>query len=272
MKKKIGIIGCGNMGEAILAQSAKAGRARNFIIFEKDKLKEAFICKMYHVKTAIDITDLLYKSDIIIIAVKPQDIDVVLDNIRKGFEICKKRKILIISIVAGIETKYIEKKISGHIKVIRAMPNLPARIGEGITALTKGRYATDRDLRTSKEIFDSLGTTIEIYKEGLIDVVTALSGSGPAYIFFIINAMLTAAKGLGLDEKSANQLIYHTVIGSMNLQKENKFDAKKLISQVSSKGGTTEAAFRIFREKGLNRIIWNGIFAAHMRAKQLSRG
>lgn len=148
---KIGIIGCGNMGEAILAQSAKAGKAQNFIIFEKDKLKEAFACRIYRVKAAIDITDLLYKCEIIIIAVKPQDIDIVLDHIRKGFEICKKRKILIISIATGVKTEYIERRISGNIKVIRAMPNLPAKIGEGITALTKGRYATDKDLRVAKK-------------------------------------------------------------------------------------------------------------------------
>lgn len=267
MKKNIGVIGGGNMGEAIIAQSAKR-KARNFIIFEKDKLKEAFVCREYHIKSAIDITDLLYRADIIIIAVKPQDIDIVLDDIRTAMETSKKkRKILIISIAAGINTKYIEDKIAHKIKVIRAMPNMPGLIGEGITALTKGYYATTADMNLAEEIFKSIGTTIEIRKEGLIDVVTAVSGSGPAYIFFIVDAILTAAKGLGLDKKSARHLIYHTVIGAMNLYKQRHYDADKLISQVASKGGTTEAALKVFYERELNKIIWDAIFAAFEKAK-----
>jgi len=269
-KKTVGIIGCGNMGEAILAQSLKR-KAQNFIVLEKDKLKQAFIRRIYRVKSAIDITDLLHKSDVVIMAVKPQDMDMVLGDIRKVAEICKKRKILIISIAAGIETAYIENKISGKVKVVRAMPNMPGVIGKGITALTKGYYATDRDLRFAENIFKYLGVTMEIRKEGLINVVTALSGSGPAYIFFIINAILTAVKALQLDEKNANKLIYHTIVGAMELYKENNFDAYKLISRVASKGGTTEAALNVFKKNNLNKIVWDGIFAAFERAQELSR-
>lgn len=254
-----------------MAQSVKTKKTQNFIIFEKDRLKQAFVSREYHVKSAIDTTDLLYKCDIVIIAVKPQDIDTVLDDIRKAAGICKKRKILIISIAAGINTGYIEDRISGKVKVVRAMPNMPIVIGEGITVLTKGRYAANSDIGLAKKIFDSLGATIEMPKERLIDVVTALSGSGPAYIFFIITAMLAAAESLGLDKNSANQLIYHTVIGAMHLHKERKFNAKELISQVASKGGTTEAALNVFRDNKLDKIIWDGIFAAYRRAKELSR-
>jgi len=270
MKKKIGIIGCGNMGEAILAQSVKR-KAQNFIIFEKDKLKQALVCRIYRVKAAIDITDLLYKSDIIIIAVKPQDIDAVLGHIQKGIKICKKRKILIISIAAGVKTEYIERRIAGDIKLIRAMPNLPATIGEGITALVKGRFASNNDLKIAISIFGAFGETVVIQKEALIDVVTALSGSGPAYLFFIVSVMLAAAEGLGMDRKSANSLIYHTVIGSADLLKKEKFDAKALIGKVASKGGTTEAALKVFKERGLRSIIIDALQAAHKRAKELSK-
>lgn len=272
-KKTIGIIGCGNMGEAIIAQSAKR-KTRNFIISDKDKLKEAFVFryyKKYGVKIAGDIANLVKRSNVVIIAVKPQDIDIVIQEISKGIKSGNKRGILIISIAAGIETRYIENKIYGKIKVVRAMPNMPGVIGEGITVLTKGYYATNVDLRLAREIFGALGTTIEVRKEGLIDVVTAISGSGPAYIFFIINAILIAARGLSLDEKSANQLIYHTIVGAMNLYKKSQFNADKLIKQVASKGGTTEAALNVFKTKKLNKIIWDGIFAAHKKARQLSR-
>ncbi len=267
---KIGIIGCGNMGEAILAQSAKR-KAQNFIVFEKDKLKQAFACRIYHVKVAKNIIDLVRRSGIIIIAVKPQDIDAVLEQIHQGIELSGKRNILVISIAAGIQTEYLENKISGRVRVVRAMPNMPGAIGQGITALTRGYYATSKDLKLAEKIFKSLGATLEIRKEGLIDVVTAVSGSGPAYIFFIVNAILTAAKGLHLDKKSANQLIYHTVVGAMGLYKKNNFDTEKLISQVASKGGTTEAALKVFRDKKLEKILWDGIFAAHQKAIELSR-
>jgi pyrroline-5-carboxylate reductase len=272
MRRIIGVIGCGNMGEAILAQGTKS-KSNDFIICEKDKLKEAFVSRIYKkVKVAKDIHELVKKSDIIIVAVKPQDIDTVLEELSRGIKICKKSKILIISIAAGIKTRYIEKKISGEVKVIRVMPNMPASIGEGITALTKGKYATKKDLKVATKIFELLGKTIQIPKEGLIDAVTALSGSGPAYLFFIFSAMLTAAQGLGLKKEQANKFIYHTIIGSTKLLNRNKFDIEALISKITSKGGTTQTALKVFKERKLDRIITDAMIAAYRRAKKLSRG
>ena len=273
MKKFIGIIGCGNMGRVILERNLKVDRAKNFIIFEKDKLRQAFIIREFRscVKTATDIVDLIRKADVVIIAVKPQDIDIVLGEIQRGMIRWRKKNLLIISIAAGIETKYIEDKISGEVKVVRAMPNMPAQIGKGITALKKGRFTTSGDLKTAKNIFASLGDTFEVSKEMYIDVVTALSGSGPAYICFIFASMLAAAEAMGLDKKESNRLIYQTIIGSMDLLKEKKFDTKGLISNVASKGGTTEAALKVFKEKKLEKIIIEAIMAAYNRAKKLSR-
>lgn len=270
MRKNIGIIGCGNMGEAILSQGKK--HKVKFIVSEKDKLKEAFVSQIYKVKVAKDLIELVQKSDVIIVAVKPQDIDTVLNELSRGIQIWKKTKILIISIAAGITTEYIEKRISGKVKVIRAMPNMPASIGEGITAFAKGRFATKKDLMIACNAFEFLGKTLSIPEEGLIDVVTALSGSGPAYLFFIFSAMLAAAEGLGLKKKVANEFIYHTIIGSMELLNKNKFDAKTLISKIASKGGTTEAALKVFADRKLNDIITDAMFAAHKRARALSRG
>lgn len=268
-RKTIGVIGCGNMGEAIIAQSLKR-KEYSFAIFEKDKLKEAFASRIYRIKTAENIADLVKKSDIIIIAVKPQDMDTVLDEVRAAIEKHKKIKILFISIAAGITTKYIQNRL-GKIRIIRAMPNIPAQIGKGITALVKGRFAALKDMRTAEKIFKAVGETIIIDKEGLIDVVTALSGSGPAYLFFIFAELLAAAEGLGLDKKMANKFIYHTIIGSMDLLNKKKFDAQSLINKVASKGGTTEAALKIFVDKGLSRIISEAMLAAHKRAKELCR-
>ncbi|MFA5090148.1 MAG: pyrroline-5-carboxylate reductase [Candidatus Omnitrophota bacterium] len=267
---KIGIIGCGNMGEAVLSCALKR-RIGRFVVKEKDRLKEAFVCRTYHIKSAQGIADLVKKSDIVIIAVKPQDIGPVLAEIRRGIHLHNKQKILIISIAAGVNTKYIENMLSGRIRVIRAMPNIAATIGEGITAISRGRFATRGDLKNAKDIFDSVGETILIPQEGLLDVVTALSGSGPAYVFFIVNALLAAAEALGLGRAQANQLIYHTVIGSMHLNKKKGFDSRKLISQVASKGGTTEAALGVFQKERLHTTIYRAMRAAHKRAKELSR-
>lgn len=269
-RKTIGVIGCGNMGEAIIAQSLKR-KEYSFAIFEKDKLKEAFASRIYRIKTAENIADLVKKSDIIIIAVKPQDMDTVLDEVRAAIEKHKKIKILFISIAAGITTKYIQNRL-GKIRIIRAMPNIPAQIGKGITALVKGRFAALKDMRTAEKIFKAVGETIIIDKEGLIDVVTALSGSGPAYLFFIFNAMLAVATvGLHLNKKSAEKFISRTISGSMKLLEENKFATKGLISRVTSKGGTTEAALKVFLDRNLNKIIFDAIIAAYDRAKELSR-
>lgn len=266
----IGIIGCGNMGSAILSQSLK-DKKRNFIIAEKDKVRGAFVSKTYGISTSKDITDLVHRSDIVIIAVKPQDIDIVLNEISRAVKTGKRRKTLVISIAAGIKTEYIETKILDRVRVIRAMPNMPSAIGEGITALVKGRFATDKDLKTAEGIFKALGETIEVSKEELIDAVTAISGSGPAYMFFIFSSILAVAKTLRLDSKSANKLIYHTVIGSMDMLKKNRFDARTLISKVASKGGTTEAALKVFDEKGLGEILIDAINKAYKRSKELSR-
>lgn len=271
MKNKIGIIGCGNMGEAILARGIKHKDYR-FLVSEIDKLKEAFICQSYRVKAARSIADLVSYADMVIIAVKPQDIDVVLDEIRLALQIIEKRSILLVSIAAGIKTEYIEQRVSRKIRVIRAMPNMPALIGKGISALTKGRYANNVDLKKAEKIFQFLGETIIIDKEDLINVVTVVSGSGPAYLFFIFSAMEAVAKNLKLKKKDAQKLLYHTIDGAIELLKEKNFTAHDLIAKIASKGGTTEAAFEVFYAKHLNEIIHDALFAAYKRAKELSRG
>ncbi|PIQ88289.1 MAG: pyrroline-5-carboxylate reductase [Candidatus Omnitrophica bacterium CG11_big_fil_rev_8_21_14_0_20_42_13] len=257
--EKIGIIGFGNMGLAI---AERIKREHEVFVFDKDSQKIKNIPK---IKSALGLADLVKKVDTVILAVKPQDFEAVLAEI-KGYA----RGKLIISIAAGISTKYIEGKID-KVRVIRAMPNMPAQIGKGITALVKGRFAAPKDIKIAEKIFKAVGETVVMDKERLIDVVTALSGSGPAYLLFIFLALLAAAEGLGLDKKNANKLIYHTIIGSMDLLNKKSFDAKNLINKVASKGGTTEAALKVFIDRKLSKIICDAVVAAHKRAKQLSK-
>jgi pyrroline-5-carboxylate reductase len=269
LKGKIGLIGCGNMGEAILRQGLKS-KIGDFIIFEKNTSRQKYIFRKYKAEKAKDISDLVARCRIIIIAVKPQDIDSVLDEIaRAGLK--KERKILIVSIAAGITTKYIENKISDkNIAIVRTMPNMPAQIGRGITALSGGRFAKGKDLKIAEEIFKAVGKTI-IVQEKFMDVITALSGSGPAYLSFIFLSMRKVAERLGLTREKADVLIYHMISGATELLNKNKFDAQGLISKVASRGGTTEAALKVFKNKKLDEVIGEAIVAAFLRAKELSK-
>lgn len=257
--KTIGIIGFGNMGSSI-AQGLKSRYP--LFVFDKDKNKTK---AAQGIKALERLADLAVQADILLLAVKPQDFDGVLTELKD-----KTAGKLIISIAAGITTSYIEKQLP-QARVIRAMPNMPLVIGEGITALARGFFADDKDLRIAVEIFEVFGTTVTIEKEEFINAVTAISGSGPAYLFYFVMAILEAAKELDLDKDTANKLVYHTIAGSMNLLNKENFDAEGLIGKVASKGGTTEAALKIFDESKMNKIILNAIMAAYKRAGELSR-
>lgn len=267
MQKTIGIIGCGNMGSAILSKDAGC----KFIVYDQDKTKLSLARRKFHVKSAADIVDLIRQSQAAIIAVKPQDIDGVLDQVACAIKLFRKESILIISIAAGITTRYIENRISNKVKVIRAMPNLAATVGEGATALTKGRFASSQDFKLARKLFAGFGVEVPVQNEDLINVVTAVSGSGPAYFFFIFSAIFKAAEELGLDSKVANAILHQTVIGAMKLLDKHGFDAQALISKVASKGGTTEAALKVFGDYQLEKIIRDAVIAAYKRAGELSR-
>ncbi len=266
MKKTIGLIGCGNMGEAIF-RGCKKDKQLRLLATDKVKSRKDKFCRKYRIKSACSISDLIRLSDVVLIAVKPQDIDEVLVEIKESL----RKNVLVVSIAAGISSKYIEKTIGNKVKVIRAMPNMAAVLGESVTAIKKGIFASKIDTRLVKNIFEKVGSVIEVKRDADIDIVTALSGSGPAYFFYIVASFMAVGKERGMDQKKTNELLFKTLIGSAELLKENKFDTKKLIAKVASKGGTTEAALKVFDDNNLKTIIAKGILAAYKRAKQLSR-
>ncbi len=272
MKKNstIGIIGCGNMGSAILTRGIRH-RIGKFIVYEKDESLAAVIGADLKVDCAGNVSEVVRRAAAVIIAVKPQDFDPVLEQILEGIREHEKNGLLVISIAAGIPTSYIENKLTDGVRVIRAMPNMPVKIGEGVTSLIKGRFADENDLKLAGKIFGALGITLVVSSEELMDSVTAISGSGPAYLFYIFKAMEAAGQSLGLNRKEADALLYHTVIGAMHLLEKENFDAEGLIAKVASKGGTTEAALRVFTEKRLGGILQEAIRACHARARELSR-
>jgi len=277
-KSKIGIIGCGNMGSAIARRIASKYEV---FIFDKETVKTKNIAK---VKVTKSIFDLLNNVDVIILAIKPQDFDTVLKEI-KGYVNGK----LVISIAAGKRTRDIEK-VLGKIRVIRVMPNLPAKIGKGISCLAKGKFANKSDLNFAKKIFNFIGKTL-ILKEKMINAATAISGSGPGFLGKIISGenlkrvkkvvqaesiplMLNAGMGIGFKQDQAKVLATTTTHGTIVLLETTKLSPRNLVKQVASKGGTTEAGLKKLKGKKLKdkiKFLPDAIKAALKRAKELSR-
>lgn len=273
-KKKVGIIGFGNMGQAI----AERIKSKYFVyIFDKDKNKVANAAEM---RISDSVKDLACSVSIIILAVKPQDFEIVLDEIKDN----AKDK-LVISIAAGITCGYVEKYLGGA-KVVRAMPNMPAKIGRGMTCLCKGEYATKKDLNSSEEIFRFVGKTL-ILEEGMMDAATAISGSGPGYYFDIVESkqedykrnrrkilkefivsLRQAAEAIGFNPKEALLLAETTGEASDMLLSKTGLPAQELKKQITSKAGTTEAGLEVLHKTG---SLTEAARAALIRARELSK-
>ncbi|MDP3804352.1 MAG: pyrroline-5-carboxylate reductase [Candidatus Omnitrophota bacterium] len=269
INKKIGIIGCGNMGEAILSRLSNIlEKSTSIMVSEYDTARRDYIQNKYKIIVEIDNNAVVKYSDVIILAVKPKDFDKILKT-----EVCcgvSKSKILI-SIAAGITTKHIEGIVGKDIPVIRVMPNMPAVIGEAISSISRGTSAGDKEMDVAKEIFSVIGEVVEV-DEKLVDAVTAVSGSGPAYFFYLIEALVEASRKLGLDEETAKKLVLKTAIGSAKLLEATKEEPHLLRKKVTSKGGTTEAALKVFDDKMVKSIIRDAVKAAHKRSKELTGG
>ena len=254
----IGIIGAGNMGRAIAL-----GMNTQTLVSDKISARLRFSGKRC-VKAAKNNIDLVRRSDIVIIAVKPQHIIKVLKEIAPyvGSK-------LIISIAAGVKTALIERVLR-KAKVLRVMPNMPAIVGQGISAIACGRLAKKKDVDIAKGIFSSVGDVVRV-KESSMDAVTALSGSGPAYYFLFTDILQKAARSLGLKKDLARQLALATFIGAAASASATNISMQDFVKKVASKGGTTEAALKVFKQKGLDRIVKAALMAAHERSCTLSR-
>lgn len=273
--KKIGIIGLGNMGGAIANGLVRSGSVKRNMLFglDADLNKCRIARKRLGISIAGSIKEISSRADIILIAVKPQDIGPVLNSLAQGrvlFEEKGKGK-LIISIAAGIKTRRIEKALGGRPRVVRVMPNTPAMVGEGISAVCKGRYATAKDIKVTDEIFSSVGETVNI-GERYFDLVTAISGSGPAYFFYLKEALIEAALRLGMDKSTAKKLVSKTAFGAAKLLMVSGYGPEALRARVTSKGGTTERAMKVFERSGMKGIVEKAVIAAAKRSRELSGG
>ena len=279
-KNKLYFIGYGHMAEAIYQRLDKS-LFENIFLIEKDDDRRISIDKKKHGKTQLlkSLQGIKFcNSDIVILAVKPNQIKSICNEIN-SLIMGKKDLPVVISIAAGVTTTsikdYIIQENLSHLQnflnIYRAMPNLCASNGDSITGLF-GSSVSDitNSKNTVSEIFNSVGEILWVKKEADLNIVTAISGSGPAYIFYIMEIMINSAQELGLSEKDAKKLVAMTLIGSgkMGLNIQN---LKEQISKVSSKGGTTEAALKVFEKENLSLIFNQAIEAAHARSKEISQ-
>jgi pyrroline-5-carboxylate reductase len=269
--KKIGFIGGGNMAEAIIKGmlSSSLIKASNILASEPSKSRQTFLTSEYKIKMVKDNLDLVKKADILIVAVKPQIISEVLNGIADQVDAKK----LVISVAAGVPVSKIEGALSSgkkkKLSVVRTMPNTPAVVQEGVTAISPGKGVSKSDLKISHEIFQAVGRTVEVPEEQ-IDAVTGLSGSGPAYIFMIIEALSDAGVKMGLSRDVANELTVQTVLGSALLVRETGASPGDLKNRVTSPGGTTIAGLHALEKGSLRATLMNAVEKATLRSKELA--
>lgn len=267
IRSKIGFIGCGKMGEAIIKGLLDQGLiARDrIIVYDLRAERRRYLQRIYRVRIASGNKIVAKSSNTIILAVKPQKIDNALTDISATVT----NTSLVISIAAGVKLKRLKAKLK-NCNIIRAMPNTPALTGCGITAIASSKTASKANFNTVKAIFLSVGSVIEVSEE-LMDIVTAISGSGPAYFFLLIDAMIKAAISSGLTREQAEKLVLNTALGSSVLALKSQKNIQELIKMVASKGGTTEAALKVFNKRKFQQTVKEAVKAAAKRSKELAR-
>ena len=267
--KKIGFIGSGNMGEALISGLvlSKAAEPENIICSDISEELLEEIQNKYNVTTTTSNLEVAEKSDIIVYATKPQILGMVLKETAKALNTSK----LIISIAAGVPLAAIASGLHKELRLIRVMPNICAFVKESATAIAAGEYASQKDIEQAKAIFDSVGKTVFIQENILMDAFTGLSGSGPAYIFTIIDAMADAGVKMGLSRKDSLFLSTQTVLGAAKLLQESKEHPGQLKDRVASPGGTAIAGIHTLEQGGLRTTMINAIESATNRSKELGK-
>ena len=263
----ITIVGGGVMGETIIASLilARLTAPKNIAVVEHNPQRARHLAKLYHSK-AISSYKNLSVADVIILAVKPQDANAMCEQLRPHL----KPTTLIISIMAGISLAKLTRLLR-HKRIIRSMPNTPARVRCGMTVWLATKQVTSAQKSVARKIFEAFGTQMEVNKEDLINVATAVSGSGPAYVFAFVEYLISAAQHLGLTDQQAELLVKQTLKGATELLFASNEQASELRRRVTSKGGTTEAALQIFQNKKTAAIYQEALRAAYRRSQQLSQ-
>jgi pyrroline-5-carboxylate reductase len=259
----LGFIGGGNMAEAIL-KGILGKYGKDIIVSELKDKRRAYLEETYHVKTTPDNKEVAKTCNIIIFAVKPQDMDNVIAEISDFISEDK----TVVSIAAGITLSYFSARLKTR-KIVRVMPNTPALIQEGMSVMSMCECIHDKDIDVIKDIFMSIGNLL-VLPEKYMNAVTALSGSGPAFFAYFIEAMIDGAVKMELSRDDAVTLAVQTLLGTARLL-DTGMNPSRLREMVTSPGGTTAAGLKLFEERGFKEIVVAAIEAATKRAKELGR-
>ncbi len=266
--KTLAFIGCGNMATSLINGLIADGYdPKNIMASDPDGAKTAQLSSLLGIESTSDNTEAIKSAEIVVLAVKPQLLEQVATAIAPAVQ---EKQPLVISIAAGVQEKDIEAWLGGDVALVRTMPNTPAMIRVGATAL-HANYMVSNDQRNMAEtILRAVGLTQWVENEGLLDAVTALSGSGPAYFFLVMEAMEAAAVELGLTEDTAHLLTLQTALGAARMAMESSDTPAILREKVTSPGGTTEAALKRFEEGGLRDLFIQALTQARDRSIELS--
>jgi pyrroline-5-carboxylate reductase len=268
LSQTIGFLGTGNMAEALIKGLILAGMVEPTQIHGSDPRRER--CNEMRERYGIHVTthnpDVVRHAEIVVLSVKPQILPQVLDEIAPHL----KPNALVISVAAGTPVAAIERRLPQGTRIVRTMPNTPALVGAGATAIAAGQHAKDEDLEATRRIFDAVGKTVVI-DESQLDAVTGLSGSGPAYVFLIIEALSDAGVKMGLSRYNAQALAAQTVLGSAKLLIETNEHPGRLKDMVTSPGGTAIAGLHTLEAGGLRTTLINAVEAATNRSRELGQ-
>ncbi len=268
-KRVFAILGAGNMAEGILACALDRKVLKADQVRAADPVPERrdLFASKFGVHVTPDNAEAARGANVVLLSVKPQTFHADAPALAQAIA----KDCCVISIMAGIPTATIEQKLGGAARVIRVMPNLPIRLAAGVAGLCKGKYATDQDMAFAMQLFEAGGKAVALDDEDLIDAVTAVSGSGPAYFYYFVEAMTEAGVGLGLSREQALALAEYTCLGAGRMMVETGEDPAVLRQKVASKGGTTLAALEVMQTADVKGKIQAAVRRAFERARELGR-
>ena len=266
--KTIGVLGAGNMGQALLRGFLESELLKPHQVIASsldatilDSLKEEL-----GVRTTMDNGELAREADVILLATKPHIVIPVLTQIQRELTSGQ----ILVSVAAGLSTKTIESALLKDLPVVRVMPNTPSLIGEGVNAFCPGSFAASQDTQMVEALLGSAGLAVQV-TEAQMDSVTAISGSGPAYVFLFMEAFYNVAEGLGLDRDSARSLVNQTMRGAVELAIASDDDPAELRRKVTSPGGVTAEAIAVFEQEGFRSMFKNAVQAGHDKSAAMTR-
>ena len=266
---KLAVLGAGKMGQALVAGLLASGwrKPEEITVTARTPERITYLGEKHGVQTTLDNAGAVAGADVIVLAVKPQDVDALLSEISD--HVSPQQTVL--SVVAAIPSSHIESLLSEDVPVVRAMPNTPSVVHEGVAGIAGGRYAEDKHVALAAEVLSHVGSVV-IVPEKYLDAVTAISGSGPAYFALLAEAMIEGGILLGLSREVSTQLVVQTMLGSAKLLRDEKMHPVELREMVTSPGGTTTRAIQVLEQSGVRAAFLNAIQAAMERSQELAHG